>query len=187
MKKIFQNVLARALCFLVLGTLLVAFSGNVSEWMVRICGMVFIIPGCVSLVSHFRHDVNNRQVMLYPVIAVGSILFGLVQMVWPGLFTDVLRYVLAAILILAAVTQFYTLWNIWRNGMRFNGLFYLVPTLELALSLYVILHEKMPSQNALSNILIGSGFLVYALFELWTIWLVKHAHPVSASTEIQKP
>lgn len=178
MKKFLQNTLARALCVLVLGILLIAYSGKITEWLVQICGLLFIVPGLVSLVGYFRRDPDGRGLMLYPVLFAGSICFGFVLIVWPQLFITTLLYILSGLLIIAAATQFYTLWDIHRGGIRFNGAFYLIPALELAAGLYVILtndgnREKIAS---LPVVFTGIGFIIYALIEIWTVILVKHAN-----------
>lgn len=181
MKKIVQNVLIRALCLMALGVLLLVFSRDFSEWAVRVSGLLFILPGCVSLVSFFRRDPEGKRVMLYPVIGLGSILFGLVLIVWPELFVQPLCYILLAVLLLAAATQCYTLWDIRRNGLPLHGALFLAPLAQLVLAgvvLFVALEEK---DNTLSNILLGIGFLIYALVELWSLVWVRKSRVTSAS------
>ena len=51
MKKFLQNVLARALCVMVLGVLLIVFSEAITTWIVMVSGVVFIIPRVVAIVS----------------------------------------------------------------------------------------------------------------------------------------
>ena len=60
MKKFLQNVLARALCVMVLGVLLIVFSEAITTWIVMVSGVVFIIPGVVAIVSYFRQDPQVR-------------------------------------------------------------------------------------------------------------------------------
>ena len=141
MKKFLQNVLARALCVMVLGVLLIVFSEAITTWIVMVSGVVFIIPGVVAIVSYFRQDPQVRQIMLYPVLGAGCVLFGLVQLLWPMLFL--------------------------------SAIVYLLPALELVATLYVILYRKAEEVAGLPIILIGCGFVVYALLELWTIYMMR--------------
>lgn len=175
MKKFLQSVVARACCVLLLGILLIVFSKEITTWIVMVCGLLFIVPGLVSLISYFRRDPEGRGVMLYPVVAAGSILFGLVQIIWPELFLEAMMYILAGVLLLAAATQFYSLWQIHRGGVRFSALYYLVPVLELAAGLYVALFDDKVQIAGLPVIVTGCGFVVYALLDLWTVWLVRKA------------
>lgn len=176
MKKFLQNTLARALCVLVFGILLIAFSAEITKWIVMLCGLVFIIPGAVSLIGYFRRDPEGRQVMLYPIIAVGSILFGLVQVIWPHLFIAIIMYILSGCLILVSLIQSYTLWNIHRNGIRLHPAYYLVPAIELAAGLYIALTNNKTEIAGLPVILLGCGFIIYSLLELWTIYLVRQSN-----------
>lgn len=185
MKKFLQNVMARALCVLLMGILLIVFSENITTWIVMLCGIVFIIPGTVAIVSYFRQDAGSRQVMMYPIVGAGSILFGLVQLLWPSLFLAAIVYILSALLLVVAATQLYTLWNIHRSGCRIHPIYYLLPTLELIASLYVILERKAEEVAGLPVILLGSGFIVYALLELWTIYLLRQQSKAKAIEEIK--
>lgn len=179
MKKFLQNTLARALCVLAFGILLIVFSAEITKWIVMLCGLVFIIPGAVSLISYFRRDPEGRQIMLYPIIAVGSILFGLVQVIWPELFIAVIMYILSGCLILVSLIQSYTLWNIHKGGVKLHPAFYLVPALELAAGLYIALTNDKAEIAGLPVVLLGCGFIIYSLLELWTIYLVRQSNKKS--------
>ena len=173
MKKFLQNVMARALCVFVLGALLIVFSEQITTWIVMLSGVVFIIPGVVALVGYFRQAPETRQVMLYPIVGAGSILFGLVQLLWPSLFLAAIVYILSALLLVVAATQFYSLWNIHRGGCRIHPACYVLPTCELVASLYVILGRKADEVAGLPIILLGGGFIVYALLEICTIFMLR--------------
>lgn len=174
MKKFLQNILARALCILILGVVLIVYSERITTWMVMVCGLLFIIPGSIAVISYFRTAADGlRRPLLYPVAGAGSIFFGLTQLLWPSLFIEALMFLLAAVLLLAASTQFYTLWDMRRNGIRNSFLYYAVPTLELAAGLFILISDRREAIAGLPMIVIGSGFIVYALLELWTIHLLK--------------
>ena len=173
MKKFLQNTLARSLCVLAFGILLIVFAAEITEWIVMLCGLVFIIPGAVSLIGYFRRDPEGRQIMLYPIIAVGSILFGLVQVIWPELFIAIIMYNLSGCLILISLIQSYTLWNIHKQGVRIHPAYYLVTVLELATGLYIALTNNKTEIAELPVVLLGCGFIIYSLLELWTIYLVR--------------
>lgn len=173
MKKFLQNTLARSLCVLAFGILLIVFAAEITEWIVMLCGLVFIIPGAVSLIGYFRRDPEGRQIMLYPIIAVGSILFGLVQVIWPELFIAIIMYILSGCLILISLIQSYTLWHIHKRGVRIHPAYYLVTVIELATGLYIALTNNKTEIAELPVVLLGCGFIIYSLLELWTIYLVR--------------
>ncbi len=175
MKKIVQSIVVRAVCTLIFGILLIIFSESITEWIVRICGIAFIVPGMVALISHFHKDPETKQVMLYPIIGAGSILFGLVLLIWPTLFVEAMLYILATVLILVAATQCYTLWNIRRGGISLNWAYYFLPVAELAIGIWIILSNEKATIGSIPIMLIGCGFIVYALLELWTVFLLKRS------------
>ncbi len=173
MKKFFSNVLARALSLFLFGLLLIVFADNITEWIVRVSGIFFIIPGLVALVSYFRREPGSKQIMLYPVLGAGSLLFGVVLVVWAQLFVEIMMYILGGLLIVVAASQFYNLWTIKRAGLRISWGYHLFPALQLAAGLYVVLAENKTSVASLPIILVGGGFIVYSLMDLWAVWLVK--------------
>ena len=106
MKKFLESTLLRALVLLVFGGLLIAFSGEASTWIVRGCGILFIVPGLVAMISWFRSVPEERPLPLFPMVALGSILLGVIQIVHPELFIEMLRYILVGILLVATAFQF---------------------------------------------------------------------------------
>lgn len=175
MKKMMQNVFIRALCVLILGVLLIVYSGEVSRWIVMASGVLFILPGLVGIISYWRRDKQSRQFMLYPLIALGSILFGVVQLALPDLFFEALRYVLASAILILALLQVYTVWNIRSGGVRASWVYFLFPLGEMAAALYVIFYGKFADNDPLPLLIIGVTFIVYSVVEMWTEVLVKRS------------
>lgn len=175
MKKMMQNVFVRALCVLILGVLLVVYSGDVSRWIVMASGVLFILPGLVGLISYWRRDKKSRQFMLYPLIALGSILFGVVQIALPDLFFEALRYVLASALLILALFQVYTLWNIREGGVSASPVYYLFPLAEMGASLFVIFYDQFVENDPMALLIVGVSFIVYSVIEMWTEVLVKRS------------
>lgn len=175
MKKFMQNVFVRALCVLILGIILVVYSGEVSRWMIMASGVLFILPGLVGILGYFRRDKKSRQYVLYPLIALGSILFGVVQMVLPDLFFEALRYVLAAVMFVLAVSQLYTLWNVRSGGVKISWLYFLFPLAGVGASGFVVFYRPFAAEDVVPLTILGVTFILYALLELWSIVLVKRA------------
>ena len=85
-------------------------------------------------------------------------------------------YILAGLLLVMAATQMYTLWDIQRKGVRLHPSYYIVPVIQLAVGLYIILadsYEEAAKVAGLPVILLGCGFIAYALLELWTIYMLR--------------
>ena len=185
MKKMMQNVFVRALCVLILGVILVIYSGDVSRWIVMASGILFILPGLVGLISYWRRDKQSRQFMLYPLIALGSILFGVVQLVLPDLFFEALRYVLACAMLILALLQVYSLWNIRSGGVKASLIYYLFPLAEMGASLFVIFFGKFAENDPMPLLIVGGTCIVYSLVDLWFEVLVRRS-VVPAEDKIEK-
>ena len=185
MKKMMQNVFVRALCVLILGVILVIYSGDVSRWIVMASGILFILPGLVGLISYWRRDKQSRQFMLYPLIALGSILFGVVQLVLPDLFFEALRYVLACAMLILALLQVYSLWNIRSGGVKASLIYYLFPLAEMGASLFVIFFGEFAENDPMPLLIVGGTCIVYSLVDLWFEVLVRRS-VVPAEDKIEK-
>lgn len=176
MKKFLQSTTARALATLIVGVLFIVFASQTAEWLIRLCGLAFIIPGLVAIISQLRKDDETKRVMLYPLLGTGSILFGLVLIIWPHLFVDVLMYLLGALLIILAAMQFYTLWDIHRSQIKVFPLLYLFPALVLADGIYICADGDKTTHQSTLIILTGCGLILYALLELLTVVIVRAAN-----------
>ena len=185
MKKMMQNVFVRALCVLILGVILVAYSGDVSRWIVMASGVLFILPGLVGLISYWRRDKQSRQFMLYPLIALGSILFGVVQLVLPDLFFEALRYVLACAMLILALLQVYSLWNIRSGGVKASWINYIFPLAEMASSLFVVFYGNFVENDPMPLLIIGVTCIVYSFIDLWFEVLVRRS-VVPATDKVEK-
>lgn len=190
MKKFLQNVVARALLTLIVGVLFIVFSDLTAKWLIRLCGLAFVVPGLVAIISQLRRDPEAQRVMLYPILGAGSILFGLVLIIWPHLFVDVLMYLLGALLLVLAAMQLYTLWDIQRKQIKIGAYLYLLPVLVLADGIYICADGDKTTNQSLLIILTGCGLIVYALLELITAWIVRKFNKATEknlpSVEVQK-
>lgn len=180
MKKFLESTLLRALVLLAFGGLLIAFAGEASTWIVRGCGILFIVPGLVAMISCFRSVPEERPLPLFPIVALGSILLGVIQIVHPELFIEMLRYILVGILLVATAFQLYSLWNILRGCSQLSSWNYLGPIVPLIIGLVILFYEPVRSDLAMCNLLTGAGLVAYALFELWTIVLTGRAKRLAA-------
>lgn len=190
MKKFLQNIVVRAIAVLLIGVLFIVFSAQTAEWVIRLCGLTFVVPGLVAIISYLRRDSEVRRIMLYPILGAGSILFGLVLIIWPHLFVNILMYLLGALLIVLAAVQLYTLWDIHRGQIKFSALLYLLPVLVLADGIYICADGDKTTNQSLLIILTGSGLIVYALLELVSAVIVRKANktndPNLPVVEVQK-
>lgn len=106
--KSFNNYsLISSLCSLAVGILLVAMPGVAAVYLVITIGMLFMIPGLVGVATYLmalrRGETSSHS--LFPLVAVGSILFGLWLIIMPNFFIEVIMYILGVLLVLAGLNQ----------------------------------------------------------------------------------
>ena len=95
--------LLRAACALVIGLVLVLFPDQAAQYLVITVGCVFLVPAFVSIVAHFARPAAQRHG--FPLLGIGSFLFGLWLVIAPAFFADLLTYVLGFILLMGGVQQ----------------------------------------------------------------------------------
>ena len=180
MKKLLRNVVLRSLCIMVFGVLLIAFSGEMPRWIVYASGGLFVVLGLIVLGGYFKSRKDKRQSSIYPVVAVGCALFGVIQLLFPDLFFGALRYLLSGIVALLALFQCYSLFVIKKAGVVLHWTFFLLPILGLGAAGMVMFYKGFVENDPRIMILLGVVLLFYALLELWTVVLVKRVPPVQA-------
>ena len=160
MKRLSYSFL-RAICALVIGLILVLFPNEAGDYFVITIGVVFLIPSLISIVAYFTEKAEYRT--SFPLLAIGSLLFGLWVIIMPGFFADFLTYVLGFILVMGGVQQVATLMSA-RRWMPVPAGFYRVPVLILLAGLFSLFNPV--GVRSTIFIIIGASSIVYACSEL---------------------
>lgn len=175
--KVFQSSLLRAFCAIVVGALLVKFREQTVTWMTIAIGVLFFVSGVFSCVAYFVargkkddvqvFDADGRQLTglrpSFPIVGLGSLILGLILALMPSTFVASLMYILAAILILGAVSQFMSLIAASRVA-RIGFYFWIMPALTLLIGLVAVIS---PSSIASAPLfVIGWAMVVYGVVEL---------------------
>jgi len=159
-----QSVIFRALSFLLVGALMVAFPDKITTWLVIVIGILFLIPGMVSIATFFKaYTRKDATRVLLPVIGVGSVVLGMLLILMPGLFAQWLMYVLAAALLLVGVMGIVNILH-FRKYVEIGWTYYVVPTLLCAVGLFVIFHPLEVAADTIT--ILGIASIVYSLTEL---------------------
>ena len=121
--KILQSSIFRAICAITIGILLIKFPDNTMVWITRAIGVLFFLSGIISLIVYVnarRHvseykitDAEGRvvagEVPTFPIVGLGSLIFGAMLALTPTTFVKVLMYVIGGILVLGALNQYLNL------------------------------------------------------------------------------
>lgn len=175
--RIFQSSVFRALCAIIIGALLIKFPDNTVQGITVAIGVLFLLSGVISCVTYFwtkRHvsdykiyDAEGRLVAgeqpNFPIVGLGSTIFGLILSLSPTTFVSVLMYIIGAILILGAVNQFMNLVSARRYG-RIGLWYWVMPSLILLTGLYVMVKPMGPLSAAM--LILGWCTLLYGVTEL---------------------
>ena len=158
-----NNAIVRIICAIILGLVLVFWPSLTINYLVMTIGGVFLVAGVISFSTFLFRDKEKYVDIRFPFESSGSILFGLVLIIIPGVFINVLMYVMGVLLILACIQQIYILIAIRRRGTVPLG-FYIVPVLTLICSLAIIIHPFGVLRNTF--IFLGVIALIYGINEL---------------------
>ena len=175
--RVFQSSAFRALCAIIIGALLIKFPDNTVKGITVAIGVLFLLSGVISCVTYFwaKHHTSEYKIYdaegrvisgtqpAFPIVGVGSTIFGAVLALSPTTFVSMLMYIIGAILILGAINQFTNLINGRRYG-RISLWYWIMPSAILLIGLYAIV--KPMEQLSMAMLLLGWCMLLYGITEL---------------------
>ncbi len=155
--KIIQSSIFRAIVAIAMGVLLVKDPSGTLRWITILLGVLFLVMGVMSCINYFVRIFQERKEAVeidekgrpvrrsafgkgrssFPMSSVGSVLFGLVLILRPDLFDEILMYILGAFIIVGAINQFVKLALINRV-VRVHWLFWVLPTILLIVGVWLI-------------------------------------------------
>ena len=165
MMKVVNSYIFRSICSLLVGILLVANPEQMSELLVQLMGGLFAFSGLVSLINYLLIYFSKKVVVkpMFPVVGVGSLLFGLMLGFFPSLFIAYLMFMLGILLVLAGINQIWTQFS-FRSMVPFRWYSFIMALLILGAGLFVLF--KPLATAALPFVVLGYTFVVYGVAEL---------------------
>jgi uncharacterized membrane protein HdeD (DUF308 family) len=159
--KMMNYAMMRCVCAIAMGILLMVWPEAAIVYLVIAIGAMFFLPSLFSLVTYFM---KGRQAgMYFPVISLGSLLFGLWLMVMPAFFVSILMYVLGVILVFAGISQIVHLSSV-KKWTLVPGGYFVIPILILIAGLIVLLNPFAAA--SVPFLILGAGSIVYGVSEL---------------------
>ena len=173
----------RALCALFVGFLLVCNPTEMSALLVQIIGGMFVLSGIVVFIGYFVGRYRARrtreqlaamgQLSTTPLyipspssinlfVGIGAAALGIVLLLSPTTFIQILMYVLGGLLILVGLAQGLTFFNT-RQLVPFSFALLLLPLLEIGAGLFTILKPQLANQIAFT--ILGIAYLCYGVTE----------------------
>lgn len=175
--KVLQSSIFRAICAIAIGVLLIQNPGSTVTWITIAIGVMFFISGAISCLAYLgakrtlKGDISisdeNGNVVArrptFPIVGIGSLIFGLLIAITPNVFVTWLMYIIGAILILGALNQLLVLINASKLS-KVPVVFWICPSLILIAGIYVMVK---PMQTAeLPMIILGWCSLLFGVTEI---------------------
>ena len=177
--KMMNFSMMRCVSAIAIGILLMVWPEAAILYLVIAIGAMFFLPSLFSLVGYFM---KGRQAgMYFPIISLGSLLFGLWLMVSPGFFVGILMYVLGAVLVFAGISQIAGLINARGYAVVPFG-FYVMPVLVLLAGLVVLVNPFAVA--AIPFIILGVSSTVYGITELINLYKFRKKEEKVMATEV---
>lgn len=182
--KVFQSVIIKAVCSIVIGVLLVAYPDKTTEWIVILIGLLFLVPGIVSILGYFKINHSIPSVKpFFPIVGIGSFICGIILVVAPEFFVRFLMYILGFFLILAGGNSLVIL-NRLRRSVRIAGFLYIIPIVVL-LSGFFILFNPIASAS-IPFIIMGISSILYGISEFINAFKFRKSNQKEHFVEIKE-
>ena len=155
-----------SVCALIIGVLLVVWPDVAINYLVITIGVLFMLPGLISLVSYMSTARKREEAGIrvgFPIIALGSTLFGFWLMIMPSFFINILMYVLGVLLVFGGLVQIMNFMSLRAYSHVPMGVF-VIPVLILTAGIVVLFN---PFEMAtIPFIILGVSAIVYGLTDL---------------------
>ena len=155
----------RGICAVLMGVLLVAWPEAAIVYLVIAIGAMFFVPSVFSLVGYFMK--GRQEGAMFPIVSIGSLLFGLCLMVSPAFFVGILMYVLGAVLVFAGISQIASLLSARSHAVVSFG-YYVMPVLILLAGLVVLANPFAAA--TIPFIILGVSSTAYGITELINLY-----------------
>ena len=163
--KMMNYGMMRCVSAIAIGVLLMVWPEAAIIYLVIAIGAMFFLPSLFSLVGYFM---KGRQMgMYFPIISLGSLLFGLWLMVSPAFFVGILMYVLGVVLVFAGISQIANLLNARSHTVVPLG-YYIMPVLILLAGIVVLANPFAAA--SVPFIILGVSSAIYGITELINIY-----------------
>lgn len=151
----------KGICAVIMGVLLVTWPEAAILYLVIALGVMFFIPGAVAVLNYL---LKGRQAgAMFPIVSIGSLLFGLWLMISPAFFVGILMYVLGAVLVFAGISQIMQLLNA-RGWTQVSFGYYVMPILVLIAGLVVLLNPFAAA--TVPFVILGVSSVVYGVTDI---------------------
>ena len=170
--KMMNYSMARCVSAIAIGLLLMMWPEAAILYLVIAIGAMFFLPSLISLISYFKK--RDEQKGYFPIVSLGSLLFGLWLMISPAFFVGILMYLLGAVLVFAGISQIVGLLDA-RSYANVSTGFMVMPVLILLSGLLVLVNPFAAA--SVPFIILGVSSTVYGVTELVNFYKFRRKAP----------
>jgi len=176
---IIRNSILRAVAALIVGTLLIKYPDHTLSGLTIAIGILFLVAGVVSLITWLYErrsqpvftalDTGTGQTTvidsrtMFPLVGLGSLVFGAILALMPETFIRLQMYLVAALLILASLNLYMNLVATRTYGHVSLG-YWVLPTIILLAGVFVLL--KPMESAGLPLVILGWSLLLLGVTEI---------------------
>ena len=153
--------LIRMIFALIIGLVIVLWPNTAINYMIITIGVLFLIPSIISGINYLAN--KSKSGASFPLEGVGSGLFGLLLIIMPQFFADILTVILGIAVMLGGIQQIMSLMRA-RRWSKVPFFLFIIPILIFLAGLYVIVNPD--DARATGMMVIGISAIVYAIFEI---------------------
>jgi uncharacterized membrane protein HdeD (DUF308 family) len=155
------------------GLLLLFNAEQMPELIVRLIGFLFLMPGLLGLVVYLYGQFNRNAIVRpsFPLMSIGSILFGVFLEVYPNEFVSYLVFLLGFLLLLAGINQFLSMFTN-RKVTPLSLLLMLVPMVLMGIGGYCVTHTN--EAPAMLFTILGATCIYYGLSDMFLALRTKY-------------
>jgi len=169
----------RCVSAIVMGVLLMVWPETAIIYLVIAIGTMFFLPSLFTMIGYFM---KGRQLgMYFPIVGLGSLLFGLWLMISPAFFVGILMYVLGVLLVFAGISQIGGLLGDRSHATVPFG-YYVMPVFILLAGLVVLVNPFAVA--SIPFIILGISSTAYGLSELINIYKFRRKEEKTVKNEI---
>lgn len=153
----------RSLCALLVGFLLLSNPTEMTVLIVQIIGGLFTLSGIIAFIGYFTAKVRATGFRpVFPIVGLGSVALGVLLLLMPMQFVNILMYVLGVLLCLVGVGQIISLIGN-RTFAPLTWSLFVMPLLIIATGIFILLR---PIQAAsLPFMILGGAYIFYGVIE----------------------
>lgn len=175
--KVIYSSFFRAICAIIVGALLIQYREQTVTWITIAIGVLFFLSGVISLATYYSakknadkaqiiYDANGKQITglrpNFPLVGLGSLILGLILALMPNTFITSLMFILSAILIMGAISQFVNLAAARKMG-SVGFIYWIFPSIILLMGLLAVIKPSAIASAPL--FIIGWTMLIYGVVE----------------------